>query len=52
MKLINRALDDARQELGRQERNITPVDSPPMRSTTYFVNVFSNPFPTRPKSRT
>src|ERR1017187_5817545 len=26
MKLINRALDDARQELGRQERNITPVD--------------------------
>jgi hypothetical protein len=26
MKLINRALDDARQELGRQERNVTPVD--------------------------
>jgi Protein of unknown function (DUF499)/Fn3 associated len=26
LKLINRALDDARQELGRQERNITPVD--------------------------
>ena len=26
MKLINRALDDARQELGSQERNITPVD--------------------------
>jgi len=25
-KLITRALDDARQELGRQERNITPVD--------------------------
>jgi hypothetical protein len=25
-KLINRALEDARQELGRQERNITPVD--------------------------
>lgn len=24
--LINRALDNARQELGRQERNITPVD--------------------------
>ena len=24
--LINRALEDARQELGRQERNITPVD--------------------------
>ncbi|MFZ2960853.1 MAG: DUF499 domain-containing protein [Candidatus Ozemobacteraceae bacterium] len=24
--LINRALDDARQELGRQERSITPVD--------------------------
>src|ERR1700758_3921076 len=24
-KLINRALEDARQELGRQERNITPV---------------------------
>jgi Protein of unknown function (DUF499) len=26
MKLINKALDDARQEIGRQERNITPVD--------------------------
>jgi hypothetical protein len=26
LKLINRALDDARQELGRQERNVTPVD--------------------------
>lgn len=26
IKLINRALQDARQELGRQERNITPVD--------------------------
>jgi len=25
-RLINRALEDARQELGRQERNITPVD--------------------------
>ncbi len=25
-KLINRALEDARAELGRQERNITPVD--------------------------
>jgi hypothetical protein len=25
-KLINRALEDARGELGRQERNITPVD--------------------------
>lgn len=25
-KLINRALEDARSELGRQERNITPVD--------------------------
>ncbi len=25
-RLITRALDDARQELGRQERNITPVD--------------------------
>jgi uncharacterized protein DUF499 len=25
-KLINRALEDARQELGRQERHITPVD--------------------------
>ena len=25
-RLINRALDDARAELGRQERNITPVD--------------------------
>jgi hypothetical protein len=25
-KLINRALDDARNELGRQERTITPVD--------------------------
>jgi hypothetical protein len=25
-KLINRALDDARAELGRQERSITPVD--------------------------
>jgi uncharacterized protein DUF499 len=25
-KLINLALEDARQELGRQERNITPVD--------------------------
>src|SRR5207253_1556308 len=25
-RLINRALQDARQELGRQERNITPVD--------------------------
>jgi hypothetical protein len=25
-KLINRALEDARQEIGRQERNITPVD--------------------------
>jgi hypothetical protein len=25
-KLINRALNDARAELGRQERNITPVD--------------------------
>jgi hypothetical protein len=25
-KLINRALQDARAELGRQERNITPVD--------------------------
>jgi hypothetical protein len=25
-KLINKALDDARSELGRQERNITPVD--------------------------
>lgn len=25
-KLINSALEDARQELGRQERNITPVD--------------------------
>ncbi len=25
-KLINRSLEDARQELGRQERNITPVD--------------------------
>ena len=25
-KLINRALEDARVELGRQERNITPVD--------------------------
>lgn len=25
-KLINRALSDARNELGRQERNITPVD--------------------------
>src|SRR5436309_3430621 len=26
MRLIHRALEDARQELGRQERNITPVD--------------------------
>ncbi len=26
IRLINRALEDARQELGRQERNITPVD--------------------------
>lgn len=26
MRLINRALEDARAELGRQERNITPVD--------------------------
>jgi predicted AAA+ superfamily ATPase len=26
IRLINRALQDARQELGRQERNITPVD--------------------------
>ena len=25
-KLINKALEDARSELGRQERNITPVD--------------------------
>ena len=25
-RLINRALEDARAELGRQERNITPVD--------------------------
>src|SRR4030067_858917 len=25
-RLINRALEDARKELGRQERNITPVD--------------------------
>lgn len=25
-KLINRALEDAKQEVGRQERNITPVD--------------------------
>ncbi len=25
-KLINRALEDARSEIGRQERNITPVD--------------------------
>jgi len=25
-KLLNRALEDARSELGRQERNITPVD--------------------------
>ncbi len=25
-KLITKALDDARQEIGRQERNITPVD--------------------------
>ena len=25
-RLINRALEDARSELGRQERNITPVD--------------------------
>lgn len=25
-KLINKALEDARQELGRQEKNITPVD--------------------------
>lgn len=25
-RLINRSLEDARQELGRQERNITPVD--------------------------
>src|SRR5204863_7073823 len=25
-KLINRALEDARAELGRQERSITPVD--------------------------
>jgi hypothetical protein len=26
IRLINRALEDARQEIGRQERNITPVD--------------------------
>ncbi|MDP2970552.1 MAG: DUF499 domain-containing protein, partial [Deltaproteobacteria bacterium] len=26
IRLINRALQDARQEIGRQERNITPVD--------------------------
>jgi len=26
IRLINRALEDARKELGRQERNITPVD--------------------------
>ena len=26
MRLMHRALEDARQELGRQERNITPVD--------------------------
>ncbi|NJD03475.1 MAG: DUF499 domain-containing protein [Ruminiclostridium sp.] len=26
MRLINKALEDARKELGRQERNITPVD--------------------------
>lgn len=25
-RLINRALEDARQEIGRQERTITPVD--------------------------
>jgi hypothetical protein len=25
-RLINRALEDARSELGRQERSITPVD--------------------------
>ena len=51
-RLINRALQDARQELGRQERNITPVDLAANEIYDILRKRLFKTFRTKPKSTT